>query len=112
MHGLLRCWRYLWASPNTLLGLSIAAIACLTGGSLAIVRGVVEVQGGFATTFLRRGVPLIGSAAAMTLGHVILGQMSTAWNAPAITSMFTWHNTRSGARCFCCSTGRPVFISG
>jgi hypothetical protein len=71
---LLRCWRYLWASPNTLLGLSIAAIARLTGGSLAIVRGVVEVHGGFATTFLRRGVPLIGSASAMTLGHVILGQ--------------------------------------
>jgi hypothetical protein len=71
---LLRCWRYLWASPNTLLGLFIAAIACLTGGSVAITRGVVEAHGGFATTFLRRGVPLIGSAAAMTLGHVILGQ--------------------------------------
>jgi hypothetical protein len=74
MHILSLVPRYLWASPNTLLGLFIAAIAYLTGGSLGIVRGVVEVHGGFATTFLRRGVPLIGSASAMTLGHVILGQ--------------------------------------
>jgi hypothetical protein len=74
MHTLSLAARYLWASPNTLLGLFIAVIAWLTGGSLAIVRGVVEVHGGFATTFLRRGVPLLGSASAMTLGHVILGQ--------------------------------------
>jgi hypothetical protein len=69
-----RLLRYLWASPNTLLGLLIAAIARLTGGSVSVVRGVVEVHGGFATAFLRRGLPLIGSGAAMTIGHVVLGQ--------------------------------------
>jgi hypothetical protein len=69
-----RLLRYLWASPNTLLGLLVAAIARLTGGSIAIVSGVVEVHGGFATAFLRRGLPLIGSGAAMTIGHVVLGQ--------------------------------------
>jgi len=74
MSSLSRFVRYLWASPNTLLGLLIAGIAWMTGGSLAVVRGVIEVHGGFATTFLRRGLPLIGSGAAMTLGHVILGQ--------------------------------------
>jgi hypothetical protein len=74
MFFLSRCLRYVWASPNTLLGLLAVLIACLTGGSAAIVRGVVEVHGGFATTFLRRGLPLIGPGAAMTLGHVILGQ--------------------------------------
>jgi hypothetical protein len=66
--------RYLWASPNTLIGLCFALAAYCTGGTLAIVRGVLEVQGGFATTFLRRGLPLIGGGAAMTLGHVVLGQ--------------------------------------
>ncbi len=71
---LLRLLRYLWASPNTLLGLLVVLIACLTGGSARIVTGVVEVHGGFATAFLRRGLPLIGSGAAMTLGHVVLGQ--------------------------------------
>ncbi len=71
---LLRLLRYLWASPNTLLGLLVVLIACLTGGSARIVTGVVEVHGGFATAFLRRGLPLIGAGAAMTLGHVVLGQ--------------------------------------
>ncbi len=70
----LRFLGYLWASPNTLLGLLVVLLSCLTGGSAALVRGVVEVHGGFATAFLRRGLPLIGSGAAMTLGHVVLGQ--------------------------------------
>jgi hypothetical protein len=74
MHRLIQGFSYLWALPNTLLGLLVVLIACLTGGSAALVRGVVEVQGGFATAFLRRGLPLIGSGAAMTLGHVVLGQ--------------------------------------
>jgi hypothetical protein len=65
---------YLWAAPATLLGLLVVAIACLTGGSARIMRGVLEVHGGFATAFLRRGLPFVGSGAAMTLGHVILGQ--------------------------------------
>jgi hypothetical protein len=74
MHRMSRGLRYLWASPNTLIGLFFAGLAWSSGGSIALVRGVLEVHGGFATTFLRRGLPLIGSGAAMTLGHVILGQ--------------------------------------
>jgi hypothetical protein len=74
MHRVSRGLRYLWASPNTLIGLIMAVIARLTGGSIAVVQGVVEIHGGFATAFLRRGLPLIGSGAAMTLGHVVLGQ--------------------------------------
>jgi len=69
-----RVLRYLWAAPGTALGLLVVLIACLTGGSAEIVQGAVEVHGGFATWFLRRGLPLLGSAAAMTLGHVILGR--------------------------------------
>jgi hypothetical protein len=74
MRLLSRCLRYLWALPNTLLGLLFVLAACLTGGSAAVVQGVVEAHGGLATAFLRRGLPLIGAGAAMTLGHVILGQ--------------------------------------
>jgi hypothetical protein len=69
-----RVFRYLWAAPGTVLGLLVVLIACLTGGSAGIVQGAVEVHGGFATWFLRRSLPLLGSAAAMTLGHVILGR--------------------------------------
>ncbi len=65
---------YLWASPATLLGLFAAALSLPGGGRLQVVRGVLEVHGGFATWFLMRGMPWMASgAAAMTLGHVILG---------------------------------------
>ena len=65
---------YLWALPGTAIGLPFVLVAWLSGGRAAIVQGAVEVHGGLVTTFLRRGVPLLGSAAAMTLGHVILGR--------------------------------------
>ncbi|HYE57360.1 MAG TPA: hypothetical protein VD948_02595 [Rhodothermales bacterium] len=66
--------RYLWASPNTLLGLVCAGVACLTGGRVRLVAGVVEAHGGLVAWGLRRLVPLKGGAAALTLGHVVLGR--------------------------------------
>jgi hypothetical protein len=69
-----RILAYLWASPATALGLVVVAASGLSGGSARIVRGALEVHGGFATRLLRRGIPLIGPGAAMTLGHVILGR--------------------------------------
>jgi hypothetical protein len=71
---LVRFILYLWALPGTAIGLPFVLVAWLSGGRAAIVQGAVEVHGGLVTTFLRRGVPLLGSAAAMTLGHVILGR--------------------------------------
>lgn len=65
---------YLWAAPVTLLGLIVAVATVATRGRLAIVDGVVEVQGGITTFLLRRLVPLKGGVAAMTLGHVVLGR--------------------------------------
>jgi hypothetical protein len=69
-----RILAYIWAAPATVLGLVVVAASCLSGGSARIVRGAIEVHGGFATRLLRRGIPLIGPGAAMTLGHVILGR--------------------------------------
>jgi hypothetical protein len=68
---MLRVFRYLWASPATLLGLFFAPIAWLSGGAVSIVQGVVEIHGGFVATILRQRI--LGCAA-MTLGHVILGR--------------------------------------
>lgn len=69
---------YLWASPNTLLGLLFVPVAVLTGGRVRVVRGVVEVYGGAVRWFLARGLPevltLFGPAAALTLGHCVLAQ--------------------------------------
>ena len=71
---LLRPLAYLWALPNTLLGLALVPPALGTGGRARVVRGCVEVHGGAVGWVLRRGLPVFGPAAAMTLGHVILGR--------------------------------------
>jgi hypothetical protein len=65
--------RYLWASPNTLLGLGIAVAGRASGGNWHITRGCLEAHGGVVTWWLRHGF-LFGPAAAMCLGHVILGR--------------------------------------
>lgn len=72
--------RYLWASPATAIGLVMALAAVATGGSSAVHGGVVEAHGGAATWFLTRvaGLWLRGGAAAMTLGHVVIGRDAEA----------------------------------
>jgi hypothetical protein len=65
-------FRYLWAFPITLLGLSFVLPTLLSGGRVRVERGALEVYGGFARIFLRRC--LVITASAMCIGHVILGQ--------------------------------------
>jgi hypothetical protein len=64
--------RYLWALPNTALGLCFVPFALLSGGRVRAERGVLEVHGGFARFFLRHC--LFVKASALCLGHVIVGQ--------------------------------------
>ena len=68
------CARYLWAFPNTLIGLILAVPVLLTGGRLEAVQGVLELHGRLAAFALRRCVPLPGGAAAITFGHVVIGR--------------------------------------
>lgn len=68
---------YLWAAPATVLGLAFVPLALLSGGTMRLVCGVIEIHGGLVSSFLQRGLPWIGSGAAMTLGHVVLGK--DAW---------------------------------
>ena len=63
---------YLWAFPNSFLGLLFLLPTILSGGRIRWERGVIEMHGGFTRFFLRHC--LFISASAMTLGHVILGQ--------------------------------------
>ncbi len=65
---------YLWASPNTLVGLSLAALARLTGGGLSVHTGVVEAHGGWVRTLLERAPFVRGGASAITFGHVVLAR--------------------------------------
>ncbi len=72
MRPLIRFWKYFWALPNTLFGLSFLLPTLLSGGGVRLERGVIEIHGGFTRFFLTRR--LMVSAAAMCLGHVILGR--------------------------------------
>lgn len=70
----MRLLRYLWAFPNTAVGLLLVLPALATGGRVQRVRGVVEIHGGLVAWLLRHAVPLKGGALALTLGHVVLGR--------------------------------------
>lgn len=72
---LLRIALYCWAFfPATALGLLAALLARVSGGRWVRRDGALEVYGGFATALLRKGIPFLGPAVALTLGHVILGR--------------------------------------
>lgn len=75
---LLRALAWLWALPNTLIGLPLLALAAATGGRAAWVDGAFEAYGGWIRWALAR-LPL-GSrdCAAVTLGHVVLGSSREA----------------------------------
>jgi len=67
---------YTWAAPTSCVGLLfLIPVPCLPGPRVhaKLVDGVLELHGGIASIFLQRGTLLPGGAAAMTLGHVVLG---------------------------------------
>jgi len=67
----LRLLRYVWALPNTLVGLVLGVIALLGGGRWRIHLGVVEFYGGRVGAAVA-ALPRVLGFSAMTLGHVIL----------------------------------------
>ncbi len=74
----MRTLAYLWALPNTLLSVPFVLAALLSGGRVRLVEGVLEVHGRAIAWLFRRAVPLPGGAAAMTLGHMVLGRDAAA----------------------------------
>ena len=71
-------FQYLWALPNTCVGLLFLLPALLTGGKMEFVQGCLEIRGGIVSFLLRRCTLLPNGASAMTLGHVILGRDALA----------------------------------
>jgi hypothetical protein len=65
--------RYLWAAPTTAVGLLSLVAGLCTGGRVQLVDGVLETHGGLVGWLLRHATMLEGGAAALTLGHVVLG---------------------------------------
>lgn len=74
MVNALKFIRYAWAGPATLIGLTCALAALPGGGRRRVVDGVLEAWGRLITRLLQRHLPVIGSASAMTFGHVIIGE--------------------------------------
>jgi len=75
-----RLWSYAWSSPNSLIGLVIAAAMLLLGAEGRRVSGVLEIGGGLVGDWLgptRIALPW----RAITLGHVILGIDASALDA-------------------------------
>lgn len=71
--GVLQLIKYLWVAPITCIFLPLIPLAYCIGGSFAIHSGVIEISGGKLGQRLNKGLPLFGSAAAITLGHIVLG---------------------------------------
>lgn len=59
----------LWASPNSIIGLTVGTLGLLTGGKAQLAEGCIEFYGGCVEKMLER-LHVFG----MTLGHTILGQ--------------------------------------
>ena len=53
MSLIIKLLHYLWASPNTLVGLIVGLFGLLTGGKMQVIRGVVEFHGGGVRWLLR-----------------------------------------------------------
>lgn len=64
--------RYLWAFPNTAIGLLVVVPALVSGGRVRRVQGVLEITGR-ATAWVLQRIPFSQPVTALTLGHVILG---------------------------------------
>jgi hypothetical protein len=65
--------RFVWTVPNTVLGAALVLVG-LSRASVRVVDGVLEAHGPVLAWLLRNLVPMSGGAAALTLGHVVVGR--------------------------------------
>lgn len=64
---------YIWASPATVLGLAVVVVGAQRAHR-RVVNGVVEAHGPAIAWALTHLTPVRGGAAALTLGHVVIGR--------------------------------------
>ena len=63
--------RYAWASPATLVGLTLSMVAVATGARPSVVDGIVEVSGGRLQRLID-ALPAACRFGAITFGHVVI----------------------------------------
>lgn len=83
---------HVWASPGTLIGLTVGLLGLCTGGGARRVRHTLEFHGGSVKWMLQR-TPV--QAMAMTLGHVVIGQTPAALD---VTREHEWVHVRQYER--------------
>ena len=66
--------KYVWAFPNTLIGLVLLPAAVGSRSGMQTVDGVLEIHGPVIDWLLQHAVPLRGGAAAITFGHIVAGR--------------------------------------
>ncbi len=65
---------YIWAFPNTCIGIPFIFLALIHRGYFRITDGILEISSPLIDRFLHHCIPVMGGASAMTLGHIILGR--------------------------------------
>jgi hypothetical protein len=71
--GILIALGIVWASPWTLVGVLLGIVNLAAGGTCRLRGRVLEFEGRFLSWLLSRA-PVIGGAAAMTLGHTVIAR--------------------------------------
>jgi len=69
--------RYAWASPCSIAGLPLVLAGILSGASVRVAAGVLEVSGGRTASWVSR-LPRFLQFSVITFGHVILADTEAA----------------------------------
>lgn len=72
--ALTRGLKYVWAAPNTLIGLLLVPAAVGSHSGIQACDGVLEIHGPAIDWLLQHAVPIRGGAAAITFGHIVAGR--------------------------------------
>jgi len=78
--AILKLIAYIWAAPNTLLGIWLGLVIIVFGGRVRFMDGVAEFHGGLVGNFFASR-PRLFCFGAITIGHVILGTCHNELNA-------------------------------
>jgi len=65
--------KYCWVLPVSCLGILLIPLVFFSGGTVSLVRGIVEAEGGVLRFLLSRRRPG-RTIEALTLGHVVIGR--------------------------------------
>lgn len=67
------CVRYSWVLPVSCIGIVLLPFVILSGGAVGIAAGIIQAEGGIASSLLSRLCPH-APIDAITIGHVIFGR--------------------------------------